>query len=919
MRYARSLTTFCILVAIVDNAAAEEVGWLTLRSHAEADRAEAILDHAFVRVGNRFVVGVDSEERQGLREAGLVFETLFSDRSPRDLFLIHPKDGPVENGTSDRELERSVQLNDEMRLAALTPPLAAGINESRLFFATPLTDLHARLRYVPPAVSGYLSQLEDYPSDSLVARVSLDSLYAWDTRLEAFQTRYIWSDSIDAARDWIIGKLLDWGYTDVSVQPFEFNGGTHYNVVCVKPGYAEPDKTIVIGGHYDSINNGSDPLVFAPGADDNGSGTALTMEIARVLADVPLRKTVIFMAFSAEEQGLVGSEYAATQFAIAGTDIEVMYNYDMVAYDPYMAREIHVTSAGTIDAYADLSAEAALRVTSLTTGPTTASGGGSDHQSFRNEGYNVVNNIESEFNFGGWHTNQDISSRLDFEYFTEVTKMGLAAIAIVADAAHPTAVENIVDVGNGQSLEVFWSDCDPTYTYRVLWGSSSGNYTDSMTVAAGACSTTISGLTDGVRYFVSVVGDAPDGYPAVYSVEGSRTPLVVPRVPTQFSASPDSAAIILAWEDNLEADIAGYNVYRLMEGSDWVLFKSNLPTSSFVDSTVYPHLTYRYRVTAVDSDANESDLSPESEAVPASFDLGILVVDETSATGGGLPQEDHEAFLDSVFGETEYSLVRLEEDTLALSRSLAGQYSSIFWFDDDVNRNYINNSSDSLAWYAKYAAHILVSGHRTIQSWGTAGPEPGEIRYEEFGLQDVTYRLNLFDFKGASGIAGWPPLTVDTARAIAAWSEKYLPVIPKFEARAGADVIYTYESSIADPEYQGQPVGLLFQKGDSYRILLGFPLTYLTRESAEALMAYVKSLFGVDMYVSSNGDVNNSGEVTVADLTFLVAALYVGGPTPLLPNNADVDGSCDINVGDLTYLLGFIFGDGPEPMPGCVE
>ncbi len=67
------------------------------------------------------------------------------------------------------------------------------------------------------------------------------------------------------------------------------------------------------------------------------------------------------------------------------------------------------------------------------------------------------------------------------------------------------------------------------------------------------------------------------------------------------------------------------------------------------------------------------------------------------------------------------------------------------------------------------------------------------------------------------------------------------------------------------------------------------------------------------------GDVDGNGVVNVADLTYLVAYMFSGGPAPGEINSADVDGSCDINVNDITYLVSYLFGGGPDPLAGCVS
>jgi len=889
-----------------------DIGFVTIKNQFQTELVSRIIDHAYTRVGTEYLVSFDTHQKDLLTRSGIEYEVLLPNADPATTYIVRPI-CHAEPGLVDwSKIGNTLDIGLGMYLVTINRTVASTIAANTGFSATPLDQMRVRFHYVPPSVTNLLSGITDFPTDTLVNRVSQDSIYAFNTRLEAFQTRYIWTDSIDRARDWIVQKFLDWGYADVTTPTFWWNGDWHYNVMTVKPGYAEPDKVIVIGGHYDSINFGSDPMVFAPGADDNGSGTTTTMEVARVLADIPLRKTVVFMTFSAEEVGLVGSHAAAQGFVDAGTDIEVMFNYDMVGYTDDSYWDISVTG-GANTAYRDVTAAAAMRVTSLI--PIIGiSPGNSDHQSFREQGYNIVNTIEADFNTGGWHTNFDLTSRMDFPYLAEVVKMAVASVAFVADAAHPTSIDEIVDQGDGQSLEVFWSDCDSSYTYKLYYGTNSGDYTDSIEIPQGLCSYVLSGLTEGETYYFSVAGVSPGGYPALYSVEGSETPLLVPRSPASLTAEPDSHQIVLDWDDNREADLAHYRIFRQVEGLTWSLYKDDVPISAFVDSQVVGQVDYVYKIKAVDHDGYESDFSNQADAYAATFDGGILVVDEMTQEGGLPSQEAQEAFFDTLFGETPYGLYRVESDNEVLTRSVAGKYSSIFWFDDDFGIKAIKKSQGNLAWYAGFNDNLFISGYTTIRYWTPSPLSPGELLYDEFGLASYTVD-SAFDFVGATGQNGWPSLQVDPDNVMGG----NFPAIPVLTLRPDATVIYTFDSVTDDPRFEGQPCGLLVQGSRGNRVLLAFPLYYLTHSSVKGLMDYAKALFGETGMVARNGDIDGSGVVDFVDLVFLTDFLFRCGPVLSDMNAADVNASCTVDVADGVYLVWYLFHDASPPQAGCVH
>ena len=97
------------------------------------------------------------------------------------------------------------------------------------------------------------------------------------------------------------------------------------NVVCIKTGKTNPSEIVVVGAHFDSISsaNGGDSATFAPGAIDNGSGSTTVMTVAKALKDHQNGKTIHFILFSGEEQGLYGSTHYVNVAQHAKFDIKV--------------------------------------------------------------------------------------------------------------------------------------------------------------------------------------------------------------------------------------------------------------------------------------------------------------------------------------------------------------------------------------------------------------------------------------------------------------------------------------------------------------------------------------------------------------------------------------------------------------------
>ena len=122
---------------------------------------------------------------------------------------------------------------------------------------------------------------------------------------------------------WLVSKYQSWGYTDVEQQTVNIFGETGYNLIVTKIGTVYPDTFIIIDGHYDTING--------VGANDNGSGTSIILEVARMLRNVPTEYSIKFIHFTGEELGLIGSEQYVEDVVIPqNLDIKLVLNIDQV-------------------------------------------------------------------------------------------------------------------------------------------------------------------------------------------------------------------------------------------------------------------------------------------------------------------------------------------------------------------------------------------------------------------------------------------------------------------------------------------------------------------------------------------------------------------------------------------------------------
>jgi len=241
----------------------------------------------------------------------------------------------------------------------------------------------------------------------LMAMVDTGEFMATIRHLESYGTRYYASSQAIEAQNWIKAKFEQYPGLEVELQDFPYSGGSSDNVIAILPGKTSPDEYIVVGSHYDSFAWGA----TAPGADDNASGTAAVLELARILSQFEFDKSIVFCTFSAEEIGLVGSEFYASQAQLQGMNILGYFNFDMIGYrngnDPIHTDMIAPTSAAELVNF--YKGVVAIYLPDFDVFDAQLSGGDSDHTSFNNNGYMGIFPFEDVPNYSPYiHTGQDL-------------------------------------------------------------------------------------------------------------------------------------------------------------------------------------------------------------------------------------------------------------------------------------------------------------------------------------------------------------------------------------------------------------------------------------------------------------------------------------------------------------------------------
>lgn len=264
-------------------------------------------------------------------------------------------------------------------------------------------------------------------------------------------------DAADRAGDWIATQLASYGYSPLEHRfPYSlFTGGERAatfglrNIIAEHPGVGgNREGTILVVAHYDTKASRTRDWetrwrdMWAPGADDNATGVATVLEVARLLADVPVARTVRFVLFSGEELGLIGSRHYADAMGRAGEDIMAVINIDMIGHDSDGRFDLHVVadpqSRWLLEAVESLrrAVESDIALVPQVNSDMTFS----DHAPFWWEGYSGLFFAE-ETDFASdefpafYHTSGDTVDKIDLAYGTAAARLLCGIVAMLAAPA----------------------------------------------------------------------------------------------------------------------------------------------------------------------------------------------------------------------------------------------------------------------------------------------------------------------------------------------------------------------------------------------------------------------------------------------------------------------------------------------------
>lgn len=677
-----------------------------------------------------------------------------------------------------------------------------------------------------------------------LVRIEPDSIQNYMQALEDFGTRYFLDENRKEVVEWLSKKFVSYGYQSINVDSFYFDNTQYpdswqYNVVCKSSDFNEWEPHVIIGAHYDAVKN-------SPGADDNASGTAGVIELARVLNDYgnKLIYPVKYILFAAEEKGLIGSSYSAHESQLKNEAIKLMINMDMISNSSNDSLKVYYSYLNQKVSFLSTVLKDFSSYTGLV--PERYNSAASDHATYLRLGYNVAYFHEKEFS-PFYHQPEDIVANTNPVYASNIVK---AVASTVFGFNHLVSLTNndYYWWENGTKLTLTWETEKPVDKF-VIHQKAEGSYTEVGTTNEHQY--TFESLNkDSTHYFVIVSNSQNNKY-------ASRTIEVdfdmLPPKPENFTAYGFETTIELKWEADYKGIIKGYNVYEFDDDEVTKINEASITDTVFTVNIENDKFHYFY-VTAVNNDGVESE---KSELVSAklgehvhlmdSIEL-LLVLDMSSCN---VQEKNILQYLDFLNQDYE-TYVEVVRGTDEISEELLFNAENIIWISSGrlFSKSCFVKNRETIFKYLEKGGNLLLSVYNVNfvtalyqRDLPSVLPEKSDA-YTYLKAQEVNFIENSW-FSGAKAEkAGYPDLNIDINQIPENYlTQNYLNAIQSIKPTPDAELIYSYVSPVPNDVNHGNmhrmPLGYEYM-GDDYKLVfLSFPLSFMAQDDTKALVEHV--------------------------------------------------------------------------------
>ncbi len=940
----KSILCCLLLIFLAATVSAADLYQVRVKSAAEADLLTAAGIEPVARLNDGYLVLADQAAARNLAGVKMMLQPVAADIEKQNL--------AVDLRLDRKNTERFPLIFEEgdFRLyrveAGMSPDQLASLS------LMPIRSDLTRIEFTPPPALKSSAAARVDGLQELIDQISQDSLESYTSRLQAFRNRLTGSDSNYASRDWIASKFVEFGYDSIAIDSFIANSTQCQNVVAYKIGDYLPEHHVIIGAHRDAVSG-------SPGADDNGSGTAAVLEMARILKDIPTDLSFVFILFDGEEQGLNGSYHYAEEANARGDSIVYMLNLDMIAHyqNSTQAKLYH----GTDQTYSLLWQELADSLVGIS-GTLMGNSGGSDHYPFSQYGYKVT--FAHEYIFSTvYHSYQDSTTYMNFEYMRRMVQASLATAYSVSQTYipgpsltfdYPGDVPEVLVPDQATAFEVvvngFYDGVPVPGTGQIHYSINGGvEQTEAMTVLMGN------------RYTATLPALACGDYIHFYvSAEEATVGTVYDPSPSQpylaFPATTDSIVFFDDFESDRGWVISGGLWARGTPIGGGGVYGGPDPTSGYNSPSVFG-----YNLNG-DYTSGMPERNITSPPIDCSGKFGTrlsfqrwLGVEQPSYDHAYVRVSNNGINWTTIWTNTvevaDYDWVYMEFDISALADNQPtvyvrftmgitdGSWNYCGWNVDDVTvRAFqcesgpgpLNIATDDLPdWTAgfQFAEQLTATGGVGAYSWvdkygdltgtglalSSAGLLSGlpaaagnisftaEVSDEASGLDQMVYDFNINDSL----------IIVTDALPSAVVGEVYEH---QLVCSGGTGLIFWHD---LNDGLAGTGLSMA-----SNGVVAGTPMSAgeisFAAVAGDSIGCSIEKPFSlVVMAPYTCGDANGDSDVNVADAVFIINYVFKSGPPPDPYCTGDANGDGDANVADAVYLINFVFSGGPPAVEGC--
>jgi aminopeptidase YwaD len=698
---------------------------------------------------------------------------------------------------------------------------------------------------------------QENPKDILAditAEVNQDSLTNYVLSLQNLGTRFALAENRKDVAIWIKQKFESFGYQDVILDSFvmTYNGAEtmQYNVICRSDSVYDSGDYLLIGAHHDAITY-TTPMDSTPGADDNASGVAGVLEIARIMKTHGFYTKIPFhyATWAAEEINHGGSRNYVEKNLEQNSLPKSYINLDMIAYNGLGLRKIQYLVSPEIGQMVDV----AYQYADIDTIPMLYNYG-SDHMSFDEVGVPFLFFLEGDFN-PYYHTNQDRVEYIDMEFLTEVIRGATAAAWYGASANPLVEIKHLINGGSGDDFIIDWELQEEAIAYK-LDVYHEGELIQSIETQGD--SLYVQGLPRNQKVCVELYSlneDSIGGYRIRKCIDLSEMP-----DPLFVNSEMNLDHVDIQWNLALPLDADVVIVERKRkDDAVFELFGEVEPFAGIVEILNHESGIWDYQLKLKDNEGLTSEpVHTSIFAVEAKDDIMIF-----SGGLGGYLNPDHSdvnEFYENILPKKDYYSFSsdTEENYLPIMQNMEvviwnsfTESNSIFYEHEELIKSFISNGGKVLLFankplteFGAYSSHTSLG----VDTWGYSVGVESIIENDGERLKQLMH---------TSGVSA----DVDPNKLFP-FMNGSLPSVDAIVENENAIPVLTFQSlmeTIPENNFDGETIALKHDSGDGSIIVCGVPLYYFKENESKVLL---KKMLEDDMMVG-NREIASSDKVMI--------------------------------------------------------